>query len=53
MKLLGLERGVDTAGDVVEDGVKKADDDGLAAALELLDRERLGVRVGLDVQNLD
>ena len=53
MKLLGLDGVVDVAGDVVEYGVKKADDDGLAAFLELHDGERLGVRVGLDVQNLD
>jgi len=43
LKLLGLDGGVDAAGDVVEYGVKKADNDGLAAPLELLDRERLGV----------
>ena len=47
LKLLGLDRDVDAPGDVVEYGVKKA-----VAPLELLDRECLGVRVGLDVQNL-
>ena len=53
MKLLRLDGGVDGAGDVVEYGVKKADDDGLAAPLELLHRERLGVGIGFDEQHPD